>query len=267
MMKDSRAKWWFTGIASTLLVVHGATRWFRVDAISIALLAIASLPFMKQYLDSLKIGDVEFNFGSLKLTNIDQTLDFLTSVIINTNVTFYKTRAGEVRLGNEFRRLVQELINKDRAKLIEKVREWLTSEDENLRWFASEIIGYFKIMELQKDLKLTYQNIMEKPDDNWPDWQLNYLWAYARFDDYKGIHELLQKTKHPETQKWLLTVYPQMMAAHPTEGQLQHFIREVNQFLQRYEGQEEVKTEEVKTKANEVLKELKSYCDESVNKS
>jgi hypothetical protein len=57
------------------------------------------------------------------------------------------------------------------------------------------------------------------------------------------------------------------MAAHPTEGQLQHFIREVNQFLQRYEGQEEVKTEEVKTKANEVLKELKSYCDESVNKS
>jgi len=149
-MKDSSAKWWFTGIASSLLVVHGVTRWFRVDAISIALLAIASLPFMRQYLDSLKIGDVEFNFGSLKLNGTEQTLLFLENIIVKTEkpVTFYPKREDESRLGEPFRNLVQELIHKDRSPLIEKVREWLKSDNDQLLWFASEIIGYFQIQEL-----------------------------------------------------------------------------------------------------------------------
>lgn len=254
MAEKSRYKWLITGGSLILLGVHGVwSRFFKVDAISVALLAIASIPFMKQYFESLKIGDLEFQFGSLKLNGVEQSFLFLENIIVKTEkqVTFYPQREDESRLGEPFRNLVQELISKERSQLIEKVREWIQSDNDNLRWFASEIIGYFQIQDLKNNLLPVYQQIMAKPHDTCSDWQLNCLWAYSRFNDYKEVHELLQTTNNAETQKWLLKVYSQMVIAHPEENKHERFIHEIEKFLQRSEIQEEAKNQ-----AKEVLKVL-----------
>jgi hypothetical protein len=126
------------------------------------------------------------------------------------------------------------------------------SSHQHLLWFASEIIGYFKLSELRDDLLPFCQPIMDDPKEmHWSRWELNCLWAYARFHDYEQIHQLLQTTPNPDTQKWLLEVYPQMVATHPKEGKTQDFINEINQFLQRSGIQDDVKTE-----AQTVLEQL-----------
>jgi len=208
-----------------------------------------------------KIGDVE-----LKLINknAEQILQYMENVIVRTEkpVTFYAGREGESTLGEQFCHMVQNIVNQERSLLIETVREWLNRKShQNLLWFASDIIGYFKLTELRDDLHPFSQAIMAEHDGYWANWQLNCLWAYARFNDYKEVHHLLQTTENADTQKWLLAVYPQMVRAHHSEegkheslDKYKDFISEINRFLQRPSI-----TDEVKKEAQKELKALKGF--------
>ncbi len=208
-----------------------------------------------------KIGDVE-----LKLINknAEQILRYMENVIVRTEkpVTFYAGREGESTLGEQFCHMVQNIVNQERSLLIKTVREWLNRKShQNLLWFASDIIGYFKLTELRDDLHPFYQTIMAEHDGYWANWQLNCLWAYARFNDYKEVHHLLQTTENADTQKWLLAIYPQMVIAHHSEkgkheslDKYKDFMSEINRFLQRPSI-----TDDVKTEAQKVLKALKGF--------
>ncbi|MEK8020299.1 MAG: patatin-like phospholipase family protein, partial [Candidatus Parabeggiatoa sp.] len=206
-----------------------------------------------------KIGDVELK---LLNKNAEQTLRYMENVIVRTDkpVTFYAGREGESSLGEQFCHLVQEIVNQDRSLLIETVREWLNRKThQNLLWFASDIIGYFKLTELRDDLHPFYQTIMAEPDGYWVNWKLNCLWAYARFNDYREVHHLLQTTQNADTQKWLLAVYPQMVKAHHSkedehDEKYKDFMSEINRFLQCPGIQNDVKTE-----AQKVLDALKGF--------
>jgi len=208
-----------------------------------------------------KIGDVELKFIN---KNAEQTLRYMENVIVKTKkpVTFYSQRKNEYGLGKPFCNLLQEIINQERSLLIEAVREWIKRKShKNLLWFASEIIGYFQLSELREDLRPFSQAIIAEPDGYWANWKLNCLWAYARFNDYKQIHHLLQTTQNADTQKWLLAVYPQMVIAHHSEvgkheslDKYKDFMSEINRFLQRSGI-----TDDVKTEAQKVLEALKGF--------
>ncbi len=206
-----------------------------------------------------KIGDVELKLSN---KNAEQTLRYMENVILRTDkpVTFYAGREGESSLGEQFCHLVQEIVNQDRSLLIETVREWLNRKShQNLLWFASDIIGYFKLSELRDDLRPFSQTIMAEPDGYWVNWKLNCLWAYARFNDYREVHHLLQTTQNADTQKWLLAVYPQMVKAHHSkedehDEKYKDFMSEINRFLQCPGIQNDVKTE-----AQKVLDALKGF--------
>lgn len=206
--------------------------------------------------EPFKIDNVEFKFDSLKLNGAEQALQFLETVSVKTDkpVTFYPHRDEESSLGEQFHRLVQELTNNERSLLVERVRKWLKRKShQHLLWFASEIVGYFKLSELREDLRPFSQAIMEQPHQPRFDWELNCLWAYARFNDYEQIHQLLQTTTNANTQKWLLNVYPQMVKTHCSENnQCDRFIGEVEKFLQRPSNEIEMNQQQ----AENVLKQL-----------
>ena len=192
---------------------------------------------LKPIVESLKIADLE-------------------NVIVNMEkpVTFYPQREEESGLGEPFCNLVQKFVNEDREQLVETIREWLKRKNhQHLLWFAGEMTGYFKLSELREDLRPFCQSLMDEPNKDWSDWELSCFWAYARFNDYEQIHKMLQTTTNATTQKWMLTVYTQMVAIHPEEGKHQRFIDEVKQFLQRSGIQDDVKTE-----AQKVLEELEN---------
>jgi hypothetical protein len=194
---------------------------------------------LKPVIESIKIADLE-------------------NVIVNMEkpVTFYPPREDEFRVEEEvFCDLAKKILDQDRLQLVEIIREWFERKShQHLLWFASEVIGYFKLCELRDDLLPFCQPIMDDPKEmHWSKWELNCLWAYARFHDYEHIHKLLQTTPNADIQKWLLEIYPRMVAAHPEESKTQDFISEINLFLQRSEIQDDLKTE-----AKTVLEKLEN---------
>ncbi len=191
----------------------------------------------KPIVQSLKIGDLE---------NLIIKMDM--------PLTFYPQREDESSIGEEFSSLVEKFVKENRSQLIKIIRDWLEEKShQHLLWFASDIIGYFKLSELRHDLLPFCQLIMKDPDQCWSGWELNCLWAYARLNDYKQINELLQTSSNAETQKWLLGVYTQMVTTHPEEGKHQCFIEEVQKFLQGSGIKHDVLIE-----AQKVLKELEN---------
>jgi len=196
--------------------------------------------------------------GSLNIRDLE-------NVIVNMEkpLTFYPQRENEIHFGKQFRDLVQEFMRKKHAHLVQKIREWLKQKShQHLLWFASETIGFFKLTELRDDLQPFCQLIMEGPNQVWSNWELNCLWAYARFNNYEQVHKLLQTTTNTVTQKWLLGVYPQMVTVHPEECKSQDFIDNVEQFLQRSGIQNEVKIE-----AQKVLEQLENSSKNIIEES
>ena len=198
------------------------------------------------------LGIFAINAQKLKAIVESLKIDDLENIIVNMEnpVTFYPQREEEAGLGEPFLNLVRKFVTEDRSHLVETIREWLRRKNHQyLLWFAGEVVGYFKLSELRDKLR-PFCRIMDEPDKERYDWELSCLWAYARFNDYEQIHELLHKTTNPKIQKWLLTVYIQMVTTHPKEGKHQCFIDEVNKFLER-EIQDHVKRE-----AQDVVKQL-----------
>jgi len=48
--------------------------------------------------------------------------------------------------------LIKDLKKKYERELLKKLNDWLNSDNNNLRWFAAEVIGYFKIIEVKRSI-------------------------------------------------------------------------------------------------------------------
>ena len=194
-------------------------------------------------ISKLKYRDFETDFQSLSIS--DQELLFLDGVARKEYWTFYSTSREEEReLGSAFAMLVDDLLSVERLELFKKLKEWLASEDPYQMWFASEIIGYFRIEELNKELKsylpVDYNSHLTKHE-------LNILWANSRLNGDDELGNLLNSTKSYKNQEWLLFVFYQMYAEQEMDQQY------VIDSLKAYLNSDNV-SESNRAFANEIIK-------------
>lgn len=189
----------------------------------------------------LRFRDLEADFRALSISN--QSLVFLDGVARRGQWTFYrKARAQERKLGQAFNILANDLIENAKDEFRNKLKEWLSSADSNLVWFAAEVIGYFKLGGFQEQLA----NAM--PKDIHADWsphQLNCRWAHARAGNMADLASMLVESRSERNQRWLLFVYEQM----PLEEQdtIDMCIGVVNELLKRTDISEAVRVEASRT--------------------
>lgn len=179
--------------------------WPIVIAGSIYLMRVP-LSSLLPRIDKLKYKDLEADFSRLSVS--DQSLLFLDGVARKEKWTFYESaRKGERPLGAAFAIIVRDLLNVERNEIIEKLRQWLNSENENVVWFAAEIIGYFKVYELKDEIS---EAAPQNPDRTIPESELNVLWAQAMLTDFENLNKFFQKTTSQANQEWILFLYQQM---------------------------------------------------------
>ena len=206
-----------TGVGLGLFVLHGLGEkvvHFRIDKISFLLLVMAASPFLSRFLDklsncldTLKVGNVEAHFRQLSFT--EQVSTFLTVLATDRQLTFYKEREGEFRLGTAGHYLLEEMFNRNRRRTYGTIRQWIQADEENLRWFAAEVIGYFELHDLSRELLPLYK--AEDIHKDWPEWALNCIWAHSKLRNrYEELNRFLLETKSKSNQDWLLDVYTQM---------------------------------------------------------
>ncbi len=198
-------------------------------------------------MSSLKISGFESNFNDLSVS--DQSLIFLDGVSRKEQWTFYHlARENERALSQAFAIIVEELKNSKREELILKLRDWLNSDDANEIWFASEIIGYFKLTELEQDLHPFVKNDLNK---DLPPHILNCIWAYARIQGNNALINLLGTCQSPLNLKWLTFVFRQMYAEN-------HITKEIAQTAVNTVENHEKLNDEIKLIVNDLNAELKS---------
>lgn len=226
--------YWFSSLCLILLVIHGHFKIFQDDKITIFLLALACapfvLPFAARFLEMLKIGDWELTFRSLSET--DKTLVFLRAIASEKKWTFYEPREDpreeETYSGEPFCLLAQSLLKAHRQKFVSALEEWLVADDTNLRWFASEVIGYFEISELRDALFPHVDG--EDVNKVWPTWMLNYLWAYSKFNEYQELFEFWKSTENDQNKRWAKKAFRQMWIAHEKHRPaIKNFFPEISQ--------------------------------------
>jgi heme/copper-type cytochrome/quinol oxidase subunit 2 len=135
---------------------------------------------------------------------------FLVGMASERKLTYYTPRDEEYILNDALRQLVQDLYNEHKFKLCSELKKWIYSNDKNLLWLASEIIGFYEIKELSEDLFEKYKNI--NINDKWPQWQLNFIWAHSKIDnDYDELINFLFETQDKKNKRWVVGAFFQMI--------------------------------------------------------
>jgi hypothetical protein len=166
-------------------------------------------------------------------------------------LTFYQPREPESPLGDAFKLIVEELFQRYNDRLIEELRVWLKIDHPNIRWMASEIIGYYHILELKELLLPLYKN--KDFDEAWAEWELNCIWAHSKLDNnYEEMHQFLINTTIEYNQEWLVFAYQQMVRLGHSSSK--EFKKVVKEFLMKKNLKQRIKT-----KAESVLKSIDSY--------
>ncbi|MBL7719631.1 MAG: hypothetical protein JNL72_12390 [Flavipsychrobacter sp.] len=202
---------WFIITCITLIVVYGINaplekKWFVVDQITLALLVLCMIPVLQKYLTGIKGFGVELSIREQQRLN--EMFKFLRNIAGRQKWTFYEPRQqqGEVLLGEGFKIIIDE-IQKDEDQWHAELKKWLDSGSTNLKWFAAEIIGYYKIDALEGALKksISDMNMNDEQDKG----SLNCLWAYSRFHDYRPLIKELEGPKKPNVE-WIREALNQM---------------------------------------------------------
>ncbi len=176
-----------------------AIAWPAIVVFGVYLLR-APLSSLIPKMQKLKFRDLEADFQTLSVS--DQSLLFLDGVARKDQWTFFeKIRPGERELGQAFLVIVKDLLNVEKNELIKKLKQWLQSGEKNLIWFATEIIGYFKIVELKNNLSTLLPANLDNDLDTH---ELNCLWAHARISNIDEFADALMATKISHNQTWLL---------------------------------------------------------------
>ena len=199
-------------------------------------------------LKSIKVGGLQAEFKKLSVSN--QSLMFLDGIAGKQQWTFYdERRENERDLGPAFIGIINDLLVVEKQELIKKIIVWLSSENKNQTWFASEIIGYYKLSEVEDELSAL---MPEHTNTELNEYELNCIWAHARITNMTEFSNFLLKTNSNVNQLWALFVYKQM----PYTGDhlsVDERISVISSFLNRGDLDQNVKSE-----ASEILIYLKS---------
>src|SRR5688572_10656869 len=213
MNPKRRYLWAVSLVCLFLIVLHVfkevINNWYgftpQLDSTTLGLLALAALPVLWEIVDTVKAGGMELSFRQLAVHQ--QIFELLDSVATQNTWTFYPPRQGENDLGQGFGFLIKKLKDEHEKELIKHLKAWLEADNHNLKWFAAEKIGYYKITQLKQHL-LRY--LPTKKNVASEDWELNTLWAYSRFENYEKLKSLLLETKSEINQAWVIKAYSQM---------------------------------------------------------
>jgi hypothetical protein len=232
----------------------------KVDSTTLGLLILAALPFLREMVETIKAGGVEVSFRELAIHQ--QLFTFLDAIAAQRTWTFYPPRPGESGLGEGLGILIEDLVKKHEASLKKQLKLWLASNNNNLQWFAVEIIGYFRIKEFEGDL-LDFTNL----DNNiaWEPLQLNRLWAYSRLNGYENLKEVFNKMSSETNQLWILDAYSQMVAEKNPNKEEQKRIDEDKKALKKHIEEFKEKgsfSEKVKDVVNKTLDKYKEALEE-----
>jgi hypothetical protein len=241
-----RYLWGLTLVSLTLVLLHGMEfAWkFKVDSTTLGLLILAALPVLREIVGTVKAGGLELNFRELAVHQ--QIFKLLDGVASQRTWTFYTPRSDEHELGEGFAILIENLEREHKQDLIQQLKVWLEADSNNLRWFAAEIIGYFRIEGLKNRLRAIYRVLDH--DASLEPWELNCVWAYSRFQNYEELNRLLEETKSDDNKFWILNAYWQMAKA---KGGLAPVI--VNH-LRRFKERKDI-SPQLKIEADRVLAE------------
>lgn len=217
-------------IGISLLIVHGfeSVLGFKVDLISAVLLLIALLPYLSSYIQKIKAGQVKVRFGN---NNEGETiLEMVKSLAEMRMLTYYEPREPESGLSDAHVALVSYLIKEHKDELRDELKVWLETGSNNIRWMASEIIGYHNMKEMEHHLTPYYN--MKDCQEQWEDWKLNCIWAHSKIaNSFKEMHDFLLTTKSYGNQHWLLVAYKQMVLKNHCDSN--DFLQIVSKFLKR----------------------------------
>lgn len=200
-------------LALSLLVINGIDIPYRIDNYTVIFFSFLCIPLVTEIIESIKnnlkvkAGNIEVNFNELTLK--DQIFVFLNGIIFHHQWTFYDTRDEETKLGKAFYILISEyLIKEFNEEFHQQIKKWFKSENDNVIWFASEVVGYFQISEFKPQLRKKINKI--NPKKSLSTAKLNCLWAHSRFDDYKSLIDFFENTNSSKNQKWIIHVFHQM---------------------------------------------------------
>jgi len=241
-------------VVFTMLVLSGYNFGYIVNLYSIILVGMMIIPILLIWIGNffsqqliIKAGNFEINFGKLSLEK--QILMFLDGVIRQKQWTFYATRANEAQLGQAFHILVNDLIKKDQKNIFVEIKKWMNSDNENQMWFASEIIGYYKIKEFKNDLKSKISSL--DIHETWSCYQLNTLWAISRFDNYHELNDFILNTKNDSNIEWSLFVYLQMIKEGHGKSD------EIKKLIKRFEARNDLSIE-IQNKARDIFQHIEN---------
>ena len=205
-----------------LFVIHGLDEQidFTIDQTSLVIIFLALTPYafgmmrkLSYYLDTLKVGNIEASFRQLGFS--EQVYTFLTALAADRKLTFYSERNAEAGLGTAGEYLLKEMFENNKRRTNSTIRQWLDADEENLKWFAAEVIGYFELTSLAANLDHFYLHL--KKEDEWSEWQLNCLWAHSKLmNNYDELNKFIYETTNNSNVEWLLDIYTQM----PESGEL-----------------------------------------------
>lgn len=243
----------FTLSGLLLLFLHGFenTTGFKIDTVSALLLVFASAPYLGSFIQKAKAGEIELSFNNP--TTARSLLNSLKAISEVRKLTYYKPRDAEGGLTQAHIAIVDYLTREYNHELYEELKVWLTSDNENIKWMASEIIGFHGIADLGDRLYSLYQ--CKNYNERWPDWQLNCLWAHSKTaNNYSEMHQFLLSTKNPHNQEWLLGAYEQMVLKGHCDSAV--FFNEVSSFQNRDDI-----SNDMKRKAGNVLKIIRQHMN------
>lgn len=240
-------------IGLSLLIIHGFENilGFKVDLISAILLIIALLPYLSSYIQKIKAGQVKVRFGNQ--SEEETILGIVKSLAEIRMLTYYEPREPESGLSDAHVALVSYLFKEHKDELREELKVWLEKGSNNVKWMASEIIGYHNMNEMEHHLTPYYS--VKDYHEQWEDWKLNCLWAHSKIENhYKEMHDFLLSTRSYANQQWLLIAYKQMVLKDHCNSN--EFLNIVAKFLKR-----EDLSDGIKELAKTVLSTIKT-CSE-----
>ena len=200
---SNNAKFLFFLFGILLILLNGIQEItkFKIDQLTIIICLLILIPFTHQLFSKIKAGNIEMEFRELGV--FDKMVVFLVGMASERKLTYYTPRDNEHRLNAAAHKLVEELNNDYKSEFVTELRKWINTNDNNLRWMASEIIGYHNIKELASDLKSRYSD--KHVGDRWAEWELNFIWAHSKLNnEFDELIEFLNTTSDKDNRSWII---------------------------------------------------------------
>lgn len=205
----------FLTAASTVRFPGWAPGMLVISAVANVPLFLA-LIFFLQTKYRLELQEDPFYAKHLELVDSERTgtaeksIAFLAAMASEREMTYYTPRDKEFVLNDALQLVVKDLYEGHKSTLQTELRKWIHTNDKNLLWLASEIVGFYEMSELVGDLYQRYKD--EDDTEKWPQWRLNFIWAHSKVDnDYDELLKFMFSTQSIENKEWVVGALFQMI--------------------------------------------------------